>query len=120
MVSPVLLLDLRDGIDVMRAARRVVLLGPPGCGKGTYAKHLTKLLSAFHISTGDLMRAEIGAGTELGKELESHTSRGQLVPDSLLFDLLDPILQKHGEGRNPQKHGSPRNTLTPGVNKTLL
>ena len=79
------------------ASRRIVLLGPPGCGKGTYAKHLTKVMSAFHISTGDLMRAEVEADTQLGHIMAAHTRRGHIVPDSLMFELLDPILEKHGE-----------------------
>ena len=75
---------------------RLVLLGPPGCGKGTYSRYLANLLSAQHISTGDLIRAEIRAGSDVGKELHCHVDCGRLIPDNLLFKVLNPVLQRNG------------------------
>ena len=75
---------------------RLVLLGPPGCGKGTYSRYLANLLSAQHISTGDLIRAEIRAGSDVGKELHCHVDCGQLIPDNLLFKVLNPVLRRNG------------------------
>ena len=72
---------------------RLVLLGPPGAGKGTQAKKLEERFHLSHISTGDIFRANIKNQTELGKKVESYLSSGQLVPDELtiamLWDRLD-------------------------------
>ena len=75
------------------ALRRIVLLGPPGCGKGTYAKHLAPILGSQHVSTGDLIRAEIARGTHLGARFQACSSEGRLVPDNLIFELLEHVLQ---------------------------
>jgi adenylate kinase len=69
-------------------AMDLVLFGPPGAGKGTQAKRLSELLGLPQISTGDIMRAERAAGTELGKKFDEFMSKGQLVPDSLVLELL--------------------------------
>ena len=60
-----------------------ILLGAPGAGKGTVAKILTKIDGSVQISTGDILRGAVQAGTELGKEAEGYMNRGDLVPDSL-------------------------------------
>ena len=66
----------------------VILLGPPGSGKGTQASRLSKELGIPHISTGDLFRENLGKGTELGKKVKSYLDAGQLVPDNLVLDML--------------------------------
>lgn len=66
----------------------VVLLGPPGSGKGTQAVRLTKELGIPHISTGDLFRDNISKDTELGRKAKSYTNAGKLVPDELVLDML--------------------------------
>lgn len=66
----------------------LVLLGPPGAGKGTQAKVLSKTLQLPHISTGDLLRTHIKENTELGKEAKAYMDQGQLVPDALILDML--------------------------------
>jgi adenylate kinase len=66
----------------------IVLFGPPGAGKGTQAKRLTKALGIPQISTGDMMRAERGSGSELGKQFDHYMSQGLLVPDELTLALL--------------------------------
>eukprot|EP00898_Chlorokybus_atmophyticus_P004708 jgi/Chlat1/5238/Chrsp33S05082 len=68
--------------------RAWVFLGPPGVGKGTYASRLAKMLDVPHISAGDLVRAEIYKGTALARQMAATTSAGQLLPDSLVLDLL--------------------------------
>jgi len=77
-------------------AHRIVLLGPPGCGKGTYAKYLAPLLNANHVSTGDLIRTEINKQTPLGLKFMDHNRRGTLAPDDLIFSLMNPILECSG------------------------
>lgn len=66
----------------------LILLGPPGAGKGTQAERLCRELSLPHISTGDLFRANRAEGTELGKRAQEYMDAGQLVPDEVVIDML--------------------------------
>jgi adenylate kinase len=68
------------------------MLSPPGAGKGTHSKQLSLATGIAHISSGDLLRAEIDRGTELGLRLSEYTARGDLVPDDLIFDILTPVV----------------------------
>jgi adenylate kinase len=72
--------------------RHIVLLGLPGAGKGTQAEWLASITGATHISTGDLVRAEIAADTPLGQTLRQYSDRGELVPDETIIDLVRPHL----------------------------
>lgn len=67
----------------------IVLLGPPGAGKGTQAKRIEKALGLVQLSTGDMLRREIAAGSELGKRAKSYMDAGKLVPDALIIDIID-------------------------------
>jgi adenylate kinase len=67
---------------------RIVIFGPPGSGKGTYASRLTKRLGIPHISTGDLVREEIRNQTPLGRTIEKYSSSGTLVPDVIITEIL--------------------------------
>jgi adenylate kinase len=71
---------------------KLILLSPPGAGKGTQSAWLTAQTGIAHISSGDLLRAEMARGTDLGRRLAEFTSRGDLVPDDLVFDLLTPAV----------------------------
>ena len=86
----------------------LVLFGPPGAGKGTQAQRLVELLGVPQISTGDLMRAERKAGTELGKKFDEYMSKGQLVPDSLVIDLFADRLGKPDAAKGAIFDGFPR------------
>ncbi|MEU6623521.1 adenylate kinase [Streptomyces litmocidini] len=78
---------------------RIVLVGPPGAGKGTQAAYLAKNLGIPHISTGDLFRANISQGTPLGVEAQSYMKAGQLVPDSVTIGMAeDRMRQADAEG----------------------
>jgi adenylate kinase len=66
----------------------LILLGPPGSGKGTQAQMLQQKLHLPHISTGDLLREHVRRGTDLGKEAQTYMDNGQLVPDKLILDML--------------------------------
>jgi len=66
----------------------IILLGPPGSGKGTQAKKISQKLSIPHISTGDLFRENLSKGTELGKKVKSYMESGNLVPDDIVVDML--------------------------------
>jgi adenylate kinase len=75
-----------------------VLLGPPGAGKGTQAKRLAQKMNALHLSSGDILRAEKAAGTELGKKATGYMDRGELVPDSLIIEMmLGKMTQERGK-----------------------
>jgi adenylate kinase len=67
---------------------RIILLGPPGAGKGTQAVLICEARNIVHISTGDMLRAAIAAGSDLGKQVKSFLDNGELVPDSLMIDLM--------------------------------
>ncbi|GAB6034964.1 adenylate kinase [Galenea microaerophila] len=67
---------------------RIILLGPPGAGKGTQAQFLTKTFSIPQISTGDMLRVAIKEGTDLGKKAKAYMDAGQLVPDDVIIDLV--------------------------------
>ena len=73
---------------------RIVMLGPPGAGKGTYASRLTKILGIPHISTGDMVREEIKKQTDLGKKIKEYSDKGVLVPDDIIIKLLEERLKK--------------------------
>ena len=67
---------------------KIIMLGAPGAGKGTQAKKIAEHFGIPHISTGDIFRANIKNGTELGKKAKSYMDAGELVPDSLVIDLV--------------------------------
>lgn len=73
---------------------RLVLLGPPGAGKGTQAGSLVEKYNVVHISTGDLLRAAVKEGTALGKAAKDYMDAGQLVPDTLILGLVEERIQK--------------------------
>jgi adenylate kinase len=72
----------------------IVLLGAPGAGKGTVAKLLEAYDGSVQISTGDILRAAVKAGSELGKQAKGFMERGELVPDSLIMDIMEARLQE--------------------------
>ncbi|MEN8188275.1 MAG: adenylate kinase [Thermodesulfobacteriota bacterium] len=73
---------------------KLILLGAPGAGKGTVAKLLTAIDGSVQISTGDILRGAVQAGTDLGKEAEGYMKRGDLVPDSLIMGIMEKRLQE--------------------------
>lgn len=72
----------------------IVLLGPPGSGKGTQGARLAARLGIRHLSTGELLRAEVEAGTELGRRVAADLDRGELVPDRVILAALRPALDE--------------------------
>ena len=73
---------------------KIIMLGAPGAGKGTQAKKIAEVLSIPHISTGDIFRANIKQGTELGAKAKGYMDKGQLVPDELVCDLVVDRIQQ--------------------------
>lgn len=89
---------------------KIVLLGGPGAGKGTQAQRLVAEYGVAHISTGDLLRAAIKNGTELGKQAKSYMDKGQLVPDELVVNLVKERLADDDAQKGFILDGFPRNT----------
>jgi adenylate kinase len=78
---------------------RLLLVAPPGAGKGTQATRLAAHYGIAHLSSGDLFRREVAAGTELGRRVAQYLDRGDLVPDALVTDMLrDTVLQAARDG----------------------
>jgi adenylate kinase len=78
----------------MSAARRFLLLGPPGAGKGTQAERLVKSLGVPQISTGDMLRAAVKAGTRVGQEAKGFMERGELVPDAVVIGVAEERMRQ--------------------------
>ncbi|MBM7168178.1 adenylate kinase [Streptomyces sp. G44] len=88
---------------------RIVLVGPPGAGKGTQAAFLAKNLSIPHISTGDLFRANISQGTELGKQAKAYMDAGNLVPDEVTIGMAKDRMAQPDAADGFLLDGFPRN-----------
>ena len=88
----------------------IVLFGPPGAGKGTQAEKLVKKYQLVHLSTGDIFRANIKGGTELGKLAKSYTEKGDLVPDDVTIRMLESEVNKHSAPKGFIFDGFPRTT----------
>jgi len=99
---------------------RLVLLGPPGSGKGTQAAELVKRLSAPKISTGDMLRAALAAGTPLGKEAKGYMDAGKLVPDSVVIGLVEERLKEPDAKNGFILDGFPRTTAQADALGALL
>jgi adenylate kinase len=89
---------------------RLVLLGAPGAGKGTQAKKLIEKYGIPQISTGDLLRAAVAAGTALGKEAKSFMDKGELVPDRVVLGMVGERLKQDDCKKGYILDGFPRNT----------
>jgi adenylate kinase len=99
---------------------RIVLLGAPGSGKGTQAKRLKVELGAAHISTGDLLRAAVRAGTPLGQKAKAVMEAGQLVSDEIVLGLLEERLVQADTQPGFILDGYPRNLAQANALEALL
>jgi adenylate kinase len=89
----------------------VVLFGPPGSGKGTHARHIAQAHDLDLISTGDMLRAEVAAGTALGREVEPIMRAGELVPDALMVRVIESRLRQADGRAGVLLDGFPRTLL---------
>ena len=99
--------------------QRLLFVGPPGAGKGTQAARLCEAHDLRHLSTGDLLRAEVAAGSELGKEAEAVMNRGELVSDSLVLAIVKSQLSALN-GQGWLLDGFPRNVAQAEALEPLL
>jgi len=99
---------------------RCVLVGPPGAGKGTQAQYLAAHYSIPHISTGDIFRANLKAGTELGNQAKSFMDRGDLVPDSVTNEMVKDRLTHDDVANGFLLDGFPRNVAQAEVLRAIL
>ena len=99
---------------------RLVLLGAPGSGKGTQATRLKDALAVPHISTGDLLRAAVAAGTPLGTQAKAVMDRGELVSDDIVLGMLEERLTAGDTGNGFILDGYPRNSAQAQALETLL
>jgi adenylate kinase len=86
----------------------IVLFGPPGSGKGTQATHIIEKYKLIHISTGDLLRSEVEAKTELGLQAKAIMDRGELVSDGIVIGMIRKKLEEHQDGPGFIFDGFPR------------
>jgi len=99
---------------------KLILLGAPGAGKGTVAKLLTAIDGSVQISTGDILRGAVQAGSDLGKEAEAFMKRGDLVPDSLIMGIMEKRLQEPDCEKGFLLDGFPRTIPQAEALKELL
>ena len=99
---------------------RLVLVGPPGAGKGTQAQFLAAHFSIPHISTGDIFRANLKAGTELGNQAKGFMDRGELVPDSVTNEMVKDRLTHDDVANGFILDGFPRNVAQAEVLRAIL
>lgn len=99
---------------------RLILLGAPGAGKGTVAKLLAKVDGSVQISTGDILRGAVQAGTALGKKAEAFMKAGDLVPDDLIMGIMEARLQEPDCAKGFLLDGFPRTIPQAEALKALL
>ena len=100
--------------------KNIIIFGAPGSGKGTYSDEIVKKYGMGHISTGDVLRAQIKAGTELGKTAKGYIDNGQLLPDSLMIDILADTYDSLPAGQGVIFDGFPRTIAQAEALKQML
>ncbi|MCK9160099.1 MAG: adenylate kinase [Bacteroidaceae bacterium] len=98
----------------------IVIFGAPGSGKGTQSENIVKKYGINHISTGDVLRAEIKNGTALGKTAKGYIDQGQLIPDELMIDILASVFDSFKESKGVIFDGFPRTIAQAEALKNML
>jgi len=100
--------------------KNIIIFGAPGSGKGTYSAEIAERYGMGHISTGDVLRAEIKNGTELGRIAAGYIDNGQLIPDELMIDILASKYDSLPEGQGVIFDGFPRTIAQAEALKQML
>ena len=100
--------------------KNIIIFGAPGSGKGTYSDEIVARYGMGHISTGDVLRAEIKNGTELGKIAQGYISGGQLIPDDLMIEILAKTYDAQPAGKGVIFDGFPRTIAQAEALKKML
>lgn len=100
--------------------KNIIIFGAPGSGKGTYSDEIVQRYGMGHISTGDVLRAEIKNGTELGKIAQGYISNGQLIPDDLMIEILAKTYDAQPAGKGVIFDGFPRTIAQAEALKKML
>ena len=98
----------------------IVIFGAPGSGKGTQSERIVEKYGINHISTGDVLRAEIENGTELGKTAKGYIDQGQLIPDELMIDILASVFDSFKDSKGVIFDGFPRTIAQAEALKKML
>ena len=98
----------------------IVIFGAPGSGKGTQSERIVEKYGINHISTGDVLRAEIKNGTELGKTAKGYIDQGQLIPDELMIDILTSVFDSFKDSKGVIFDGFPRTIAQAEALKKML
>ena len=98
----------------------IVIFGAPGSGKGTQSERIVEKYGINHISTGDVLRAEIKNGTELGKTAKGYIDQGQLIPDELIIDILASVFDSFKDSKGVIFDGFPRTIAQAEALKKML
>ena len=99
----------------------IIICGAPGCGKGTQSDFIVEKYMVKHLSTGDLLREEIAKKSELGIEAESYISKGNLVPDKMIFDILSKAIEEQTrDSKGIILDGFPRNVAQAEALESLM
>lgn len=100
--------------------KNIIIFGAPGSGKGTYSDEIVAKYGMGHISTGDVLRAEIKGGTELGKVAQDYINNGQLIPDELMVGILAKTYDSMPAGKGVIFDGFPRTIAQAEALKKML
>lgn len=98
----------------------IVIFGAPGSGKGTQSEKIVEKYGINHISTGDVLRAEMKNGTELGKTAKGYIDQGQLIPDELMIDILASVFDSFEDSKGVIFDGFPRTIAQAEALKKML
>lgn len=98
----------------------IVIFGAPGSGKGTQSEKIVEKYGINHISTGDVLRAEMKNGTELGKTAKGYIDQGQLIPDELMIDILASVFDSFKDSKGVIFDGFPRTIAQAEALKKML
>lgn len=98
----------------------IVIFGAPGSGKGTQSERIVEKYGINHISTGDVLRAEIKNGTKLGKTAKGYIDQGQLIPDELMIDILGSVFDSFKDSKGVIFDGFPRTIAQAEALKKML